>query len=102
MPGKGNPLFVFRWPEESATAFRDVACVCGYDQPGDLIREILTAVTDRDPGQVFRVMRRIDKGCGVQLDLQLMQRPGGPVLGKKRLQRALDEKKRRRVTREPT
>ena len=88
MASDGNPLFAFRLSKERAAALREVALLSGNEHAGDLIREMIQAVMDRNLGAVARIMRRIDKKVGVQLDLELMASPGGPVLPEKRRRRA--------------
>jgi hypothetical protein len=88
MASDGNPLFQFRLCQERQDALREVAMLSGYEYVGDLVREILQAVVDRNVGRVHAIMRRIDRKVGVQLDLALMAKQGGPVLPAKRLRRA--------------
>ena len=79
-------------PERQA-ALRDIARVAGWPHAGEMVREILGAVMDRNVGRIHAIMRRIDKKVGVQLDLELMARPGGPVVSQKRVRRAQKAKK---------
>lgn len=96
MPGPGNPLIAFRLEEDKAKLFRQVCGLCGWVEPGDCLREFIDHVINRDHGKIHGMLRWVDRAVGVQMDLELMSKPGGPVVPQKRVMRANRAKVRAR------